>query len=109
MTREEQIKKAADRFADNLMTCDDHEIYAGREGFIEGANFALEHFGVKWREITVDNQDEVYNIPEERLMIAWCPKPNIVISQMLKDFYVTRSTMAKLGGYYYLEIPKFEN
>lgn len=104
MTREEQIEKAAERFANNLMTCDDHEIYAGREGFIEGANFALEHFGVKWREITVDNQDEVYNIPGERLMLY------------SKGFYYkmwevapTIFTMAKLGGYYYLEIPKFEN
>ena len=103
MECEEQIKKAAERFADNLMTCDDHEIYAGREGFIEGANFALEHFCVKWREITEDNQDEVYNIPQERLMIY------------SKGFYYkmwevspTISTMAKFGGYYYLEIPKVE-
>ena len=108
MTREEQIQKAAEEFADNLMTLDDMELYAGREGFIEGANFALEHLSLQWREITLENVDEVYAIPEERLVIAFRYDGHKAVYMMCSEMNATRNTMAKLGGYYYLVLPEMK-
>ena len=58
-----------------------------------------------WTEITKDNEEGVYNIPRERLVIA-----NIVNGQMFcksyDDMSSSISTMAKLGGYYFYELPE---
>ena len=58
-----------------------------------------------WTEITQDNKDEVYDLEPERIVIA-----NVVNGLMfyttLLDMSITISTMAKLGGYYYYELPE---
>ena len=60
-----------------------------------------------WTEITQDNEEEVYNIPPDRLMIA------VIIHGKAeymgyKEMFKTISTMAKLGGYYYYELPELK-
>ena len=58
-----------------------------------------------WTEITQDNEDEVYNVPPKMLVIA-----SVINGQLFcksyDDMPSTISTMAKLGGYYYYELPE---
>lgn len=58
-----------------------------------------------WTEITQDNEEEVYNIPPKMLVIA-----SVINGQMFcksyDDMSSSISTMAKLGGYYYYELPE---
>lgn len=60
-----------------------------------------------WTEITPDNEEEVYNLEPERIVIA-----NIVNGLMfytpLFDMHITISTMAKQGGYYYYVLPELK-
>ena len=62
-----------------------------------------------WIEITQDNEEEVYNIPSERLVFA-----NYINGTPFYTSFdymtLTISTMAKFGGYYYYVLPelKFE-
>lgn len=62
-----------------------------------------------WTEITQDNEEEVYDLEPERIVVA-----NIVngltFYTTLLDMSIAISTMAKYGGYYYYELPelKFE-
>lgn len=60
-----------------------------------------------WTEITPDNEEEVYNLPPERIVVA-----NVVNVLMfytpLSEIPITISTMAKYGGYYYYELPELK-
>ena len=60
-----------------------------------------------WTEITPDNEEEVYNLPPERIVVA-----NVVNVLMfytpLPEMSITISTMAKYGGYYYYELPELK-
>ena len=53
-----------------------------------------------WVEITPDNEEEVYDTPPERLVIA-----NIINGLVFYSSYngmpISIATMAKYGGYYY--------
>ena len=60
-----------------------------------------------WAEITPDNMEEVYNIQVNRLVIAWV-QGGMTVCRMLQDISPTISTMAKIGGYYYMELPELE-
>ena len=60
---------------------------------------------MQWTEITQDNVDELYATSPERIVIY-----NIEWYQhntyMLRDVLPTLWTMAKIGGYYYIELPE---
>ena len=60
-----------------------------------------------WTEITQDNEEEVYNINPNRLAIAWV-QGGMTICRLYQDVSPTISTMAKLRGYYYMELPEIE-
>jgi hypothetical protein len=60
-----------------------------------------------WTEITPDNMSEVYNIQVNRLVIAW-EQGGMTVCRMLQDISPTISTMAKIGGYYYMELPELK-
>ena len=60
-----------------------------------------------WTEITQDNEEEVYNINPNRLAIAWV-QGGMTICRMYQDVSPTISTMAKLRGYYYMELPELK-
>lgn len=60
-----------------------------------------------WTEITPDNMSEVYNIQVNRLVIAW-KQGGMTVCRMLQDISPTISTMAKIGGYYYMELPELK-
>lgn len=60
-----------------------------------------------WTEITPDNMSEVYNIQVNRLVIAW-KQGGMTACRMLQDISPTISTMAKIGGYYYMELPELK-
>ena len=60
-----------------------------------------------WTEITPDNMSEVYNIQVNRLVIAW-KQGGMTICRMFQDISPTISTMAKIGGYYYMELPELK-
>ena len=60
-----------------------------------------------WTEITPDNMSEVYNIQVNRLVIAW-EQGGMTVYRMLQDISPTISTMAKFGGYYYMELPELK-
>lgn len=62
---------------------------------------------MKWTEITNENMDEVYNIPPRRLVIARMFE-GTMLTDMAMNAPPTISTMAKLGGYYYIELPELK-
>ena len=59
----------------------------------------------KWTEITPDNVDELYNIPEDLLIIAF-KLGDTIYYQRNKDMRPTLNTLAKTGGYYYFVLPE---
>ena len=63
------------------------------------------HYHNGWTEITQDNEDEVYNLPPERIVIANVVN-GLTFYTTLLDTSITISTMAKCGGYYYYELPE---
>jgi hypothetical protein len=63
---------------------------------------------MQWTEITEDNMDEVYNKDGNRLVIA-CKFLDDTMYRMNADMSPTISTMAKRGGYYYIELPELTN
>lgn len=63
---------------------------------------------MKWIKITQDNQEEVYNVQPNRLVIAW-EHGGMTICRMYEDVSPTISTMAKMGNYYYMELPNLED
>lgn len=60
---------------------------------------------MQWTEITDENMDAVYNMNPDRLVIA-SKFLGMVICKMNCDWAPTISTMAKHGGYYYIELPE---
>ena len=59
-----------------------------------------------WTEITPDNVSEVYNIDRNRLVVQYARDGRFPMIRMLRDFPMTLSTMAKVGGYYYYVLPE---
>ena len=62
---------------------------------------------MQWAEITDENMDAVYNMDTNRLVIA-SKFLGVVIYKMNYDWAPTISTMAKRGGYYYIELPELK-
>ena len=60
---------------------------------------------MQWTEITEDNMDEVYNMDGNRLVIA-SKFLNEKIYRRYGEVSTTISTMVKIGGYYYMELPE---
>ena len=58
-----------------------------------------------WTEITQDNEEEVYDLEPERIVIANVVN-GLTFYTTLLDMSITISTMAKNGGYYYYELPE---
>ena len=59
---------------------------------------------MQWTEITDENMDAVYNMNPDRLAIA----NGFIGMRMYRDCAPTISTMAKHGGYYYIELPELK-
>ena len=62
---------------------------------------------MQWTEITDENMDAVYNMNPDRLVIA-SKILGMVICEMSCEWAPTISTMAKHGGYYYIELPELK-
>ena len=60
-----------------------------------------------WTEITPDNEEEVYNIPPERIVVSHVVNGLIYYSSY-GDMYCSIATMAKHGGYYYYVLPELK-
>jgi hypothetical protein len=60
-----------------------------------------------WTEITPDNVEELYNIPEELLIVAF-KLGDTIYYQMAKNMSPTLNTLAKAGGYYYYVLPELK-
>lgn len=60
-----------------------------------------------WTEITPDNVDELYNIPEYLLIIAF-KLGDTIYYQRAKDMSPTLNTLAKTGNYYYYVLPELK-
>ena len=75
-----------------LTKCDDKCIY---HSFINNG----------WTEITPDNEEEVYDTPPERLVIANIIN-GLVFYSSYNDMSMSIATMAKYGGYYYYVLPE---
>ena len=60
-----------------------------------------------WTEITPDNVEELYNIPEELLIVAF-KLGDIIYYQRDKDMSPTLNTLAKIGDYYYFVLPELK-
>lgn len=58
-----------------------------------------------WTEISPDNVDELYNIPEDLLIVAF-KLGDTIYYQRNKDMRPTLNTLAKNGGYYYFVLPE---
>lgn len=57
-----------------------------------------------WTEITPDNVDELYDKP---IAVAWKYEDKTYYS-LAGDCALSLSTMAKYGGYYYMELPELK-
>ena len=57
-----------------------------------------------WTEITPDNVDELYDNP---IAVAWKYEDKTYYS-LADDCALSLSTMAKYGGYYYMELPELK-
>lgn len=66
----------------------------------------VEHEAINngWTEITPDNEEEVYDAPPERLVIANIIN-GLVFYSSYNDMSMSIATMAKYGGYYYYVLP----
>ena len=60
-----------------------------------------------WTEITPDNEEEVYDTPPERLVIANIIN-GLVFYSSYQDMSMSIATMAKYGGYYYYVLPELK-
>lgn len=60
-----------------------------------------------WTEITPDNEEEVYDAPPERLVIANIIN-GLVFYSTYNDMSISIATMAKYGGYYYYVLPELK-
>lgn len=60
-----------------------------------------------WIEITPDNEEEVYDIPPERLVIANIIN-GLVFYSSYNDMSMSIATMAKYGGYYCCVLPELK-
>lgn len=60
-----------------------------------------------WTEITPDNVEELYNIPEDLLIVAF-KLGDIIYYQRNKDIRPSLNTLAKTGGYYYFVLPELK-
>lgn len=60
-----------------------------------------------WTEITPDNVEELYNIPEDLLIVAF-KLGDIIYYQRAKAMSPTLNTLAKIGGYYYYVLPELK-
>ncbi len=60
---------------------------------------------MQWTEITEDNMEEVYNIQVNRLVIAH-RHDSMTVCEMYHNMSPAISTMSKMGGYYYMELPE---
>lgn len=61
----------------------------------------------RWIEITPDNEEEVYNAPIDRLVIANIINGQIFYTNCL-EMSISIATMAKYGGYYYYVLPELK-
>ena len=77
-----------------LTKCDDKCIY---HSFINNG----------WTEITPDNEEEAYDTPPERLVIANIIN-GLVFYSSYNDMSMSIATMAKYGGYYYYVLPELK-
>lgn len=60
-----------------------------------------------WTEITPDNVEELYNIPEDLLIVAF-KLGDIIYYKRNKDMRPILNTLAKTGGYYYYVLPELK-
>lgn len=60
-----------------------------------------------WTEITSDNVEELYNIPEDLLIVAF-KLGDTIYYQRAKDMSPTLNTLAKTGSYYYYVLPELK-
>lgn len=60
-----------------------------------------------WTEITPDNVEELYNIPEDLLIVAF-KLGDTIYYQRNKDMRPTLNNLAKTGGYYYYVLPELK-
>lgn len=73
-------------------------------------NDACEHYEILnggWTEITPDNVDGLYNIPEDLLIVAFKLGDTIYYKRN-KDMKPTLKDIAKVGGYYYFVLPELK-
>lgn len=63
---------------------------------------------MEWKEITQENCDTVYELDSQGcpIMIAYKLDDNYVTYHNLCDCTPSIGTMAKLGSYYYIVLPK---
>ena len=60
-----------------------------------------------WTEINPDNVEELYNIPEDLLIVAF-KLGDIIYYKRNKDMRPTLNDIAKAGGYYYYVLPELK-
>ena len=82
----------------------------GKDGVITRCNTSCSDYSSKfngWTEITPDNVEELYDLPENRLIIAFelC---NTIYYQKKTYFRPSLESIAKTGGYYYYVLPELK-
>ena len=61
---------------------------------------------MQWTEITQDNVDELYATSPERIVIYNIEWHQHNTYMLRDDVLPTLRNMAKIGGYYYIELPE---
>lgn len=87
--------------------CDVYEVKAETNESGCNAHTLLSEYNNGWTEITPDNVDELYNINEDLLMIAFKLGDKLYY-QHKSLMRATLNTLAKSEGYYYYVLPELK-
>lgn len=97
-------KHFKDEDAEGLGFCEiDNAIYGCRSGCLE--DFKPINNG--WTEITPDNVDEIRKVDVGRLIIAVITHGEVYYMEY-REMFRELNDMAKIGGYYYMELPELK-
>lgn len=63
---------------------------------------------MEWKEITLDNEDYIYNLENNGIPVLFAQIYDDGDISYFDDNWTSVHTMAKMGGFYFYELPRLE-
>lgn len=63
---------------------------------------------MEWKEITLENEDYVYALEDNGIPVLFAQDYGYGNIGYFNDKWITVHTMAKSGGFYFIELPRLE-